>query len=246
MLSPKREELVVCVGGGHFGSKAAQIARNRGAHVIVIDRNPNCKAMELSDRVVVSHEVKVKDTRGATLMLADNAIDALIGILKTRTPDWIVPAIPGHTMGSLTKKWLTSKGLRVRGAGRLLREALKKLPKKLVVSVDENNSVIALSYMPKGMKCKADCQQPKICPVTMREKPLPMYKLLKSSLLEVVDCQKIFIAKQLGGVGGIVGSNLMKALKQLEILIPPYLMAIGTACECHGIVNLFAVDKRVL
>ena len=81
MPNPKRGDLVIVVGGGRFGSQATEIARNQGAHSVVIDSNLNCKARELVDRVV-SHAVKATEMRGTTLMLADDAADAFMAILK--------------------------------------------------------------------------------------------------------------------------------------------------------------------
>ena len=68
-----------------------------------------------------------------------------------------------------------------------------------------------------------------------------MYELLEFSVCEVVDHYKIFVTKQLGGIGGIPGSEVKEALEYIYRLDPPYSLAIGTSCRCHGLVNFFEV-----
>lgn len=47
-IKVKEEDLVICVGGGFFGSRAAKVAKERGARVIVIDKEEKCLAKELN------------------------------------------------------------------------------------------------------------------------------------------------------------------------------------------------------
>ena len=68
-----------------------------------------------------------------------------------------------------------------------------------------------------------------------------MYELVEFSVCEVVNHYKIFATKQLGGIGGIPGSEIKEALEDVYKLHPPYSLAIGTACRCHGLVNFFEV-----
>ena len=61
------------------------------------------------------------------------------------------------------------------------------------------------------------------------------------SVCEVVDHYKIFVTKQLGGIGAVPGSEVKEALEYIDKLAPPYSLAIGTSCRCHGLVNFFEV-----
>jgi hypothetical protein len=68
-----------------------------------------------------------------------------------------------------------------------------------------------------------------------------MYELLEFSICEVVEYYRIFVTRQLGGIGGIPGSEMREALEYIDKLAPPYSLVIGTSCRCHGIVNFFEV-----
>jgi hypothetical protein len=66
-----------------------------------------------------------------------------------------------------------------------------------------------------------------------------MDKLLEFSVYNLTDATAILRSRQLkGGLGAIDGKELHSLLKRLENLHKPYTLAIGTACDCHGILNL--------
>ena len=236
----KEKELVVCLGGGQWGCKAARIAKNYGAYAIVIDKDPDCQAREVADFVVAKQNLWKLDIEGVAFYAGD-AVKALLEILKLTTPAWIIPAIRGGFSGQLTERWLATKPFEVIRSGTLVSSALWGLPPKLVFFADRRSGTIISSYMPDGIKCKSDCSAPKKCPVTGRRKISPMYELLEFSVCEVVEHYKIFVTKQLGGIGGIPGSEVKEALEYIDKLTPPYSLAIGTSCRCHGLVDFFEV-----
>ena len=57
-----------------------------------------------------------------------------------------------------------------------------------------------------------------------------------------IEVLRIFLSRQFDGAGGVPGAEVKKALKYLASLTPPYSLAIGTSCHCHGILNLFKVE----
>lgn len=234
----KEGELVVCVGGGYWGTKGARIAKNYRANAIVIDKDRDCTAREVADTVIAEQDLGKLDIEGVVLYVGDVA-RALIEILKITTPAWIVPTIPGGFGGRLTERWLATKPIELIRSGKLVSSALRGLPPKLVFSADLRLGTIISSYMPEGIKCKLDCSSPKICPVTGRRKVSPIYELLEFSVCEVVEHYKIFVTKQLGGIGAIPGSEVKEVLDYIDKLDPPYSLAIGTSCRCHGLVNFF-------
>lgn len=236
----KEGELVVCLGGGYWGAKGARIAKNYGANAIVIDKDPDCIAREVADTIIAEQDLGKLNIEGVVLYVGD-AVRALIEILKITTPTWIVPTIPGGFGGKLTERWLATKSIELIRSGRLVDSSLRGLPPKLVFSADRRSGTIIASYMPGEIKCKLDCSAPKICPVTGRRKVSPMYELLEFSVCEVVDHYKIFATKQLRGIGAIPGSDINKAREYIDRLDPPYSLAIGTSCRCHGLVNFFEV-----
>ncbi len=236
----KERELVVCLGGGQWGAKGAMIAKNNGASAIIIDKDPDCEAREVADFVIAEQNLCKLDIKGVAFYAGD-AVKALLEILKFRTPAWIIPAVRGGFGGQLTERWLARKPFEVIRSGKLVSSALWGLPPKLVFAADRRSGTIVSSYMPEGIKCKPDCSAPRKCPVTGRWKVSPMYELLEFSLREVVEHYKIFVTKQLGGIGGIAGSEVRDALEYIDKLTPPYSLAIGTSCRCHGLVNFFEV-----
>jgi len=232
-------DLLVCLGGGYFGAKAARLGKERKARTLIIDTNPDCAAREIVD-VVLTGAGTIKE--GQVSLIIGDAMEILFGILEGEAPQWVIPAVPGHSLGKFASSWLRAKGLKVASGGDLLTGVLAGLPNRLVLSADEKSGIIISSYMAKGLRCKTDCSQLRICPVTRRRKPAPMYELLKFSASEVVDYYKIFISRQFDGAGGVRGIEVKRALKYLASLTPPYSLAIGVACRCHGILSLLKVE----
>ncbi len=235
----KEGDLLVCLGGGYFGAKAARLGKECKARTLIIDTNPDCAAREIVD-VVLTGQGTIK--AGQVSLIVGDAMEILLGILEGEVPQWIIPAVPGHSLGKFVNSWLRAKGLKVASGGDLLTEVLAGLPNRLVLSADEKSGIIISSYMAKGLRCKTDCSQLKICPVTKRQKPAPMYELLEFSASEAVDCYKIFVSRQFDGAGGVPGAEVKKTLKYLASLTPPYSLAIGVSCRCHGILSLFKVE----
>ena len=123
---------------------------------------------------------------------------------------------------------------------KIVPKVLENIPKSLVSFVDENSGVIVVSYMPSNKRCRENCVPPKgICASTGRPKLTSMAKLLKFSVYKHTDFSAILYSKQLtGGLGAIDGKELHSILKRLDTYHRPYTLSIGTACECHGILNL--------
>ncbi len=235
----KEGDLLVCLGGGYFGAKAARLGKECKARTLIIDTNPDCAAREIVD-VVLTGQGTIK--AGQVSLIIGDAMEILFGILEGEVPQWIIPAVPGHSLGKFVSSWLRAKGLKVASGGDLLTGVLAGLPHRLVLSADKKSGIIISSYMPKGLRCKTDCSQLRTCPVTKRRKPAPMYELLEFSASEAVDYYKIFISRQFDGVGGVWAAEVKRALKYLASLTPPYSLAIGVSCRCHGILSLLKVE----
>ena len=150
----KEGKLLVCLGGGYFGAKAARLGKECRARTIIIDTNPDCAAREIVDIVLTGQETA---EAGQVSLIVGDAMEILFSILEG-------------------------------------------------------------------------------------EVPAPMYELLEFSASEAVDYYKIFVSCQFDGVGGVPGAVVKKTLKYLASLTPPYSLAIGTSCRCHGILSLFKVE----
>ena len=231
-------DLIVSLGGGYFGVKAASLGKEYKARTLIIDTNLDCAAREIVDVVLTEQSTL---GAGQVSLIVGDAMEILFGILEGEVPQWIIPAVPGNALGWLVKSWLTAKGLKLASGGGLLTDVLAGLPHRLILSADEKSGVVISSYMMEGMRCEDGCSQLGVCPVTKRKRPASMYRLLEFSVSEAVDYYKVFRSRQFEGVGGVPGEEVKKTLKYLASLTPPYSLAIGTSCRCHGILNLFQV-----
>jgi len=237
----KEGDLLVSLGGGYFGVKAAKLGKECKARTLIIDTNPDCAAREIVD-VVLTGQGTIE--AGQVSLIVGDAMEILFSILEGEVPQWIIPAVPGHALGWVVKSWLTAKGFKAASGGGLLTEVLDGLPHRLVLSADENSGVVMSSYMTEGMRCEDDCSQFGVCPLTKRKRPAPMHGLLEFAVSEAVDYYRVFVSRQFEGVGGVPGEEVKKTLKYLASLTPPYSLAIGTSCRCHGILSLFKVEGK--
>jgi hypothetical protein len=238
----RRGDFVVIVGGGRWGTKGAVIAKEAGARTVIIDSNQECLSSKIADRILTDKEIRGGKIEETSLVIGD-LTDVLVNILKYEHPQWIVPAIPGGTLGKLMEKWLVIKSLKVTENKSLIKNALTLLPKQVVLYTKPDN--IITSYMPKGMRCQVPCQQPEMCPVTGYKKPAPMYELLELALTKVVSYFKIFVAQDIGGVGTISGPEVQEWLEYVEGLATPYSLAVGISCRCHANTTLFDVEGNI-
>ena len=216
---------VLVVGGGKYGVKACRYFKEQKARVILVDNNPECQAREFV----------LKEN-----FLTSDAKDMLELVLKIE-PDFIVPAAPGHTIG----KWV-KEHFHLVPFPDVLQHVMKRLPQSLIVRCDEANAVLVASFMANGKICREDClPSPEHCAVTGEPRPVPLYRLLDYAIFGLTDCGRIFAAEQLAaGIGAIRTSEILAFMQKIESKKPKTL-AVGIACQCHGILSLFK-DKSVM
>lgn len=208
------------IGGGKYGAKAGRYFKARNARVILVDNDPGCPA---------------RDCAAAGDFFLQDAATAWELALKFQ-PDFIVPTHPGHTLGKWACDYFHLKPL----AGSL-GKVLKRLPQSLVIGCDETNAALVASYMPRGKLCREDCRPVSDrCALTGEPRPAPLSRLLEYAIFEMFACGRIFTAEQLApGVGALKAAEFMAFIKEVETKKPATL-AVGTACQCHGVLNLFA------
>jgi len=236
--------LVMVAGGGHFGTNAVKYAKGMQAKVAVCDQEINCKAGKLVDNVSsegIEGALNIKPG-SATLFLGD-AVEQLVHLLEIEIPYCIVPSVPWHLAGKFLTKWLEKRRLTVENCPQVFMTIMKSIPKDLIVKTDKPTGVIITSYMPDGYSCKVPCEQPSdFCQSTGRTKMGPMHQILAKATKPNTTGSKVLVSRLIGeGVGCFLGSELYSFLLNLEALKPPFTLAIGTACECHGIINVFSV-----
>ncbi|MCP8305017.1 MAG: hypothetical protein H3Z50_06090 [archaeon] len=240
-----KDKLILIAGGGHFGTEAMISAKASSARVILVDNIYDCKASRFVDERVkgsdIDEALRVRSDR-AKFFLCD-AVEFLTNFMRRATPDYIVPAIPGHLAGEVVKRWLEEEGFRVEGEAEIVREVLKEIPESLVMNFDEDVGIIITSYMPKGKLCKIPCDQPlDFCRTTGRPKAGPMYSIFEFATWGKVDVSKIIRSYKLQrDVGCFRGEEFASFLSDLKKIETPYSLAIGTSCSCHGVLNLFSV-----
>ena len=169
----------------------------------------------------------------------------LAAFLETVVPDLVVTAISGNAVAKVVELWLTKRGAKLEPYLEVIPEVLENLPESLVSFVDYVCGVVVVSYMPSGMQCRDDCVPPKgVCALTGRPKPASVDRLLEFCVYNLVDVSGILWSRQLtGGLGAIAGEELCALLRRLEHIKKPFTLAIGTACDCHGVLNLIKTRK---
>ena len=214
-----RGKTALIIGGGKFGTMACQYFKEQKARIILVDNDPDCKAQAYA----ANKDFILKD--------AQNAWDL---VLKLK-PDFIVPTHPGHTCG----KWI-GKYFRLKPRPDSIPDMMKRLPQSLFLDCDEPDARLIFSYMTRGKLCPADCPHlTNECGLTHEPRPAPLYKLLEYAVFGLFDCSKIFASEQMApGVGAIKGSDFLAFMKEIEAKKPKTLV-VGTACLCHGVLNLF-------
>ncbi len=238
-------KLVFVMGGGKFGTNALRYLKAKGAKVLVVDVKPDCMAK--SEVNVQAAELGVSDSLvdGQAAFIVGDAVGLLGALLETKMPDLVVTAIPGNAVAKVVESWLAKLGYKLEPYLEVVPKVLENIPKSLVSVVDEDSGIIVVSYMPSHMRCRENCMPPKdFCASTGRPKLTSMDRLLEFSIYNLTDTSVILTSRQLtGGLGAIDGKALHSLLKQLENTRKPYTLAIGTACDCHGILKLTKIKK---
>jgi len=245
-----QNKLVLIAGGGYFGTQAVIIAKDVNAKVVVVDNKIDCEASEFVDEIIREPDVhKTSDVKaGSAALFVCDAVEFIVRLMMITAPEYIVPAMQGHFAGKLVKKWLECEGLEVKSTSNVVENVLKDIPQSLILHCDKEMGVIITSYMSKGDLCKVPCDQPvDICLSTGIAKIGPMHRILAYAAHDKVTLSKILVGHTLWGrkggeVGYFQGSALMSFLSDTKQLKTPYSLAVGTACDCHGILNLFNVS----
>lgn len=239
-------KLVFVMGGGKFGTNALKYLTSKGARVVVVDVNPDCAASSKVDVKAADLDATNSLTDGQSAFLVGDAVNHLLLLLETKVPDFVVTAIPGNAIAKVVENWLSKRGYTFEPHQEAVSDVLENIPQSLVSFVDETSAVIVVSHMPPNMRCREGCMPPKgFCATTGRPRLAPMNKLLEFAAYNNTDFSRILWSQDLtGGLGAIDEKELRSLLKQLEAHQKPFTLAIGTACDCHGVLNLAKITKQ--
>lgn len=227
-------DTVLILGGGGHGTKALRALTNKSKKIIVVDKNPSCRASKFL-------RLACGDPSRCDInfrLVVDDATHYLLKLMKTgNPPDLIVPTAPGNTMARLFFEWLSDLGLRLEADKAVLEKALAEIPKEAVLQVDRSTATIIVSYA-RDFLCAPRCREPEICPITGKKYQEPLHKVL--SRLCLCTYNKIFRSELVAeSVGAIDGKETYHELTALPRNPEGYTFCIGTACRCHGIINFF-------
>jgi hypothetical protein len=136
--------------------------------------------------------------------------------------------------------------MNVKCGSKAMKGVIGEIPEDLVVYQDEGNGLIITSYMRAGGLCNVPCDQLlDHCPTSGRRKMGAMSSVLERIVHDEVALSKVLVSHNLGGeVGFVDGPELMSFLNEVRKAKPPFELAVGTACNCHGILNFFTVCAR--
>ena len=224
---------VVCIGGGRFGTKAAEEARREAQ---------DCPARSIITRSAERPEEILSAKVGEVLLLRGDGISCLLNILASWTPDLVVPAMRGHMAALLAVRHASRSGAALAPFPNALSALLEKLPERWVKLVDAENGVVVTSHMEDGGACIEDCMQPPVCPITGKERLLPMHQLVSSALGGTMDSTAVLVTASLGTVGGVPGRSLRSMLELIDGLDHGMTVGISTTCRCHAVTNLMHLE----
>jgi hypothetical protein len=209
------------IGGGHFGQRAAHSIRRKSAdsEILLIDQQSEvCSQMTRKGfRTVCMEGVRYLETR----LAADNR------------PDWIIPAIPVH----VAYEWIRSQLL---GRFRLKPIIIPKQLKAILPNPIQAKSG-QLYVSNADFICPEDCSEPdEICTYTGQPRPRTLNDYLKNLHYQDLRSVVVYSHQLLPGVGGYTPEALYDALAEIETL--PDQIMLGTACRCHGVIDVFQLS----
>jgi len=238
--------MIFVAGGGFHGAKAVRMLKDRDT-IVVADINGECRAKKYVEYTIRSIDHLPCIKYGSVLVIGDAPELFIKMIARNIIPEIVVPAIPRHFAGEVFKLFLESRGYVVKPYSGDINEALFLFKMYGVhVKDDANEGVVVASYMPLTLKCNLGCQEPYRCPVTGRIKPMPLHQLMYAAFSKVADNTIVFISRLIAeGVGGFSGHLLYNTLKELaDFYGDSFSTAIATACSCHGVANLFSIERQ--
>jgi hypothetical protein len=162
-----------------------------------------------------------------TLEKADGVAFLEQHLTSSRTPDWIIPALPVH----LAAEWFL---LRL-GPERLHRvDASSELEPLLPNPIRGSDGNIYVSHA--DFRCPDDCAEPRdLCTVTGEPRKRNMFEILADIKLTPFRALSIR-SHQLGaGIGGYRSERLLALLDKVEQARGQLL--VSTACRCHGVIT---------
>ncbi|MFX0098237.1 MAG: hypothetical protein ACFFCS_01560 [Candidatus Hodarchaeota archaeon] len=244
---------VIIAGGGAFGMQAAKYFKENEFIPIFFDPDENCLANVNSVKIQL-HELAGRLPLNLESIFIpssiENSFDSLINM--DPQPIYLVPAAPVNVVAKIFVSFLSDNNINHAFSPEIVSRILDCATRKeeYSTSLNKEKGIGIISYAPEGMRCPSSCPG-KIdqCPHKGgRVERKPLFENLRECARGVSINLKeiIFESRQLApGVGGIPWNELVKfhefkqTLKDEE---PRLDIIIGTACNCHGVLNGFTIE----
>ena len=198
-------------------------------------------------------------------------LDAVPFILSFGMPEYIIPAVPCHMAAYLVKEYLNClnrDNLAVteicispedEDMTKFFDRFTSNFPENIRAGLYPAKGIAMLSYARPGETCPDGCPGPeKFCPNFRREKP----KTITNYLRDLFPLIKgwVFESYQIKpGIGAMRGVDMKQDLLEMfgyvhspdayedkteDMIATKDIFFIATACNCHGVVNLFRICAR--
>ena len=223
-VNSQNQKHIWVIGGGRFGEKAVirLLDDDAGVHITVVDHN--------ADQLAGFHTLPVQCCR-------QDGVSFLSENLSTVTPlpDWIIPMVPFHLAFSWIERKLLAASLRVVPQN-ISDDLMRRFPNPQRACPGRFFTSLADFLCPDNCPALDD-----ICAVRQEPRPFLLYDKMNDEYLP--DVTKIVIKSHqiLPGVGGYKPESLFIALDMARCSPNPIFLA--TACKCHGVVDLFTLQR---
>ena len=206
------------IGGGKFGLRAAKaLSKTDSSNQLTIVEKQKTVCRQLNR---LGYEAVCMD---GIQYLERNLTGA-------DPPDWVIPAIPVH----VAYEWIRTKLSKTSDVQTIA------VPNDLITTfanpIRGKTGQIFISIA--DFKCPANCPEPdEICSYTGKPRSMILHEFLRSLQHPGFISVAIQSHQLAPGVGGYRPLALFEALNKIEAIQGPVLL--GTACSCHGIIQLF-------
>ena len=257
---------ILIVGGGKFGIKAIEYARECNQAAIVIDNNSHCQAINHVNRQFNNfNDFKrvIGELNKDEIWFIKQNVEEINDLLPLIDFSYIIPVIPIHLMVSIITTFFNIHSIDFIPERDYFDGFIRMSDKSLILSTNLEKGVIYLSYAKQNELCPDNCiGPPNFCPHFKREKKITITRYLRNyfkmnDYLEINENDEILITVMLEsyqlkpGLGGLLASEVIHILtilneKLLVISQKPCKLIIGTTCNCHGVINFMTKNNDLL
>jgi hypothetical protein len=252
------EKSIIIAGGGKFGEKAVQFAKEKKYNTLIIDRDPNCYAAQLAEDSTKNFQTlknMIPQMKNGKILFFEGDIKKSLYVIKLLNPEYLIPVVPVHFMALLITEFLKRRSISIERNKENVTAFIENIHLDILLNSIDSEGVVYLSYAKKNEICPENCRGPlNYCPNFNREKPMTITKFLteffkaNKNFHFNEESKKVILiieSKQLrGGLGGIPGSTLQLIISNLEKNLSwmkgnNFELTIATSCNCHGVVNFY-------